>query len=113
MSTATRTRSVIADSVNITNMPDVIAAAKRAAELKAIEAAGKAAEAERKALEENVLRPALGDAKKAVLRGVVAFQLQGSSNSHVDKDQLMAGWPEAYEACYVKTPYTFVRYNLG
>lgn len=113
MSTATRARTVIADSVNITNMPEVVAAAKRAAELKAIEAAGKAAEAERKALEEDVIRPALAGATKAVLRGVVAFQLQGSSNSHIDKDTLKAGWPEAFEACYVKTPYTFVKYNLG
>lgn len=113
MSTATRTRVSIADSVNITNMPEVIAAAKRAAELKAIEAKGKEAEKERKELEDNIIRPALAGASKAVLRGVVAFQLQKSSNSHVDKDKLSAGWPEAYQACYVKTPYTFVKYNLG
>lgn len=111
---ATKTRTApIADSVNITNMPEVIAAARRASELKQIEKAGKEAEAERKELEETILRPALAGAKKAVLRGVVAFQLQASSNSGIDAKSLLAAWPEAHAACYRKTPYTFVKYNLG
>ena len=111
MSTATKTKAP-ADSVNITNKPDVIDAAKRAAYLKTVEAAGKAAEAERKMLEETILRPALGGASTAILRGVVAYKLQNSSNSRIDGEKLIQGWPEAHAACYVKTPYTFVKYSI-
>lgn len=111
---ATKTRTApIADSVNITNMPEVIAAARKASELKAVEAAGKAAEKERKELEESVIRPALAGATKAILRGVVAFQLQASSNSGINAADLLAMFPEAHAACYRKTPYTFLKYNMG
>lgn len=112
MSTGTKTRTAPVDSVNITNQPDVIAAAKRAAYLKTVEKAGEDAKEERKALEEGILRPALAGASKAILRGVVAYNLQRSSNSHIDKDKLLAGWPEAYAATFVKTPYTFVKYGV-
>ncbi|UVG35074.1 hypothetical protein SEA_CECE_325 [Microbacterium phage Cece] len=112
MVTATAIKSVKSDSVNITNKPEVIAAAKRAAYLKTLEKIGKDAEAERKMLEDTILRPALGGADKAILRGVVAFQLGKSSNSSIDRAKLTEGWPEALVACLVKTPYTYVKYAV-
>lgn len=112
MATATATKTAVqTDTVNITNKPEVIAAAKRAAELKAIEAAGKAAEKERKQIEDEILRPALGNASKGILRGVVAFKLQPSSNSNINRVKLAEAFPEAYEATYEKTPYTFFKYS--
>lgn len=112
MSTATTTIGKADNIVNVTNKPAVLAAIKRAAELKQIEKAGKDAEAERKRLEETIIRPALGGAKYAVLRGVKAVTVCNSSNSNIDAAKLLAGWPEAHAACYVKTPYTFLRYSL-
>jgi hypothetical protein len=112
MAVSTKTPAAPKDAGNVTNKPDVLAAIKRAAELKSIEAAGKAAEAERKLLEATIIRPALGSAKFAILRGVKAVTVQGSSNSHIDKDALRDAFPEAYAACYVSTPYTFLKYNV-
>ena len=113
MATSTKTTAP-ADSVNITNKPEVIAAARRAAELKALEKIGKDAEKERKALEETILRPALQGKRFAILRGVKAYTLSTPrENSHIDKDELLAAFPEAYAATLKKTPYTFLTYNLG
>lgn len=109
----TATPTTLAESVNITNKPEVIAAVRKAAEYKRIEAEGKKAEAARKKLEEEVIRPALGGAVKGILRGVVAVQLQASSNSKINAATLLSGWPEAHAACYEKTPYTFLKYNIG
>ena len=113
MSTATIAPAVAPESVNITNQPEVIAAAKRAAELKRIEKAGAAAKKEREALEETILRPALKGARYAILRGVKAYELSSPrSNSHIDKATLKAGWPEAYEATLVETRFDFLTYNV-
>ncbi len=109
----TATPTQLAESVNITNKPEVIAAVRQAAEYKRIEAEGEKAKAARKKLEEEVIRPALGGAVKGILRGVVAVELQASSNSGIDPKKLLAGWPEAHEACFRRTPYTFFKYNIG
>lgn len=107
------TPTQLADSVNITNKPDVLAAVRQAAEYKRIEAEGEKAKAARKKLEDEVIRPALGGATKGILRGVVAVQLQASSNSGIDAKQLLAAFPEAHALCFRKTPYTFLKYNIG
>ena len=110
--TRTATPTQLAESVNITNKPEVIAAIRQAAEYKRIEAEGKAAEAARKILEEEVIRPALGGAVKGILRGVVAVQLQASSNSGINAKALLEAFPEAHAATFRRTPYTFLKYNL-
>lgn len=111
MSVATQSKAP-AVSVNFTNKPEVIAALKRAAELKAIEKAGKDAEAERKQLEQDIIYAALGDAQVGIIRGVEAVKVRASSNSSVDKALLQSAFPEAFEATYRKTPYTFLQYNV-
>lgn len=113
MATTTKTTTP-ADSVNITNKPEVIAAARRAAELKAIEKAGAEAKKEREALEASILRPALQGKRYAILRGVKAYTLSTPrSNSHINKAELLAAFPEAYAATLVTTDYDFITYNLG
>lgn len=114
MATATATPvKPVSDSVNITNKPEVIAAAKRAAELKKIEKAGKEAKEERERLEETILRPALAGARYAILRGVKAYELSSRrSNSHIAKEDLKLGWPEAYAATLRTTYFDFLTYNV-
>lgn len=103
----------VSDSVNITNKPEVIAAAKRAAALKVIEKAGAAAKKEREALEDTILRPALAGKRYAILRGVKAYELSSQrSNSHIAKDELLQGWPEAYAATLRTTYFDFLTYNV-
>ncbi len=105
--------NAVADSVNITNKPEVIAAAKEAARLKKIEKAGKDAKEAREKLEDTILRPALGGARYAILRGVKAYELSTPrSNSHISKALLIKGWPEAYDATLVTTPFDFLTYNV-
>jgi hypothetical protein len=55
------------------------------------------------------LRELLGDAGVGLIRGVERFKLQNSTNSKIDRKALEAGWPEAYEATLVKTPYDFIK----
>jgi hypothetical protein len=62
-----------------------------------------------KDLAEARLRELLGDAGVGMIRGVERFKLQNSTNSKIDRKALEAGWPEAYEATLVKTPYDFIK----
>jgi predicted phage-related endonuclease len=55
------------------------------------------------------LRELLGDAEVGMIRGVERFKLQHSSNTKIDRKALEAGWPEAYAATLVKTPYDFIK----
>ena len=64
---------------------------------------------EQKEKAEARLRELLGDAEVGMIRGVERFKLQNSSNSKIDRKALEAGWPEAYEATLVKTPYDYVK----
>lgn len=106
-------QTIDANAVNITNQPAVIAAARRAAELKAIEKAGKDAKEERERLEDTILRPALQGKRYAILRGVKAYELSSQrSNSHNDKATLQTLFPEAYKASLRTTYYDFLTYNL-
>jgi hypothetical protein len=58
---------------------------------------------------ELALREFLGEAEVGIIRGVERFRLANSSNSKIDRKALEAGWPEAYEATLVKTPYNFIK----
>jgi predicted phage-related endonuclease len=58
---------------------------------------------------ELALRTLLADAQVGIIRGVERFKLANSSNSKIDREALKTGWPEAFEATLVKTPYTFIR----
>jgi hypothetical protein len=62
-----------------------------------------------KELAEARLRELLGDAGIGLIRGVERFKLQNSTNSKIDRKALEAGWPEAFEATLVKTPYDFIK----
>lgn len=62
-----------------------------------------------KAEAEAALRELLGDAEVAVADGEKIFKLQHSSNSKFDRALMMESFPEAYEATYVKVPYTFIK----
>jgi predicted phage-related endonuclease len=74
-------------------------AAKEA--IKALEAQKEEAEA--------VLRDFLGTAEVGIIRGVERFRLTHSSNSKIDRKALQAGWPDAYEATLVSTPYDYIK----
>jgi len=74
-------------------------AAKEA--IKALEAQKEEAEA--------ALREFLGTAEIGVIRGVERFRLTHSSNSKIDRKALQAGWPDAYEATLVSTPYDYIK----
>jgi len=65
-------------------------------------------EAQKEAAEAR-LRELLGTAEVGMIRGVERFKLQHSSNSKIDRKALEAGWPEAFEATLVKTPYDFIK----
>jgi predicted phage-related endonuclease len=69
--------------------------------LKVIEAQKDEAEAE--------LRELLGTAEVGMIRGVERFRLAHSSNSKIDRKALQAGWPDAYEATLVSTPYDYIK----
>lgn len=113
MTTATQTTKAPADSVNLTNKPEVIAALKEIARLKAIEKAGKEAKDARTELEDSIVRPALAGFKKGIVRGVVAVtESSQRENTHNDSKALAEGWPEAYEATLVRTPYTFLTVTI-
>lgn len=70
----------------------------------------KAAEG-RKDRAEAIIRAELGDSFEigTTADGVPAVTVMHSSNSHYAGDILVARFPEAAEASYVKTPYTFLR----
>lgn len=62
-----------------------------------------------KAEAEAALRELLGDAEVAVADGEKILKLQHSSSSKFDRALMMESFPEAYEATYIKTPYTFIK----
>jgi hypothetical protein len=54
------------------------------------------------------LRAKLGDAKTGTINGRPVIQVNSSKNSHIDSDTLLAAFPEAYNATWVETPYTYL-----
>lgn len=103
-------KSPVKDGViNWTKNVRALAALAEFKALKLIEAAGKKAEAKRKDEIEPILREELNGATEVIVRGVVALKVQSSSNGKVDAATLKAAWPEAYEATFVSTPYTFFK----
>jgi len=64
---------------------------------------------EQKEKAEAHLRELLGTAGIGMIRGVERFKLQNSSNTKIDRKALEAGWPEAFVATLVKTPYDFIK----
>ena len=99
-------------SVNITNKAEVRDALKRIKTLKALEAAGAAAERERKALEAEVVRPAFGTAESLIVLGQTVAKLSSERVSHkYDTATLLLGWPDVHEAIHSEVPYRFVNYS--
>jgi len=98
--------------VNFTNKPEVIAALREIANLKAVEAEGKRAEALRKALEAEVVRPALGDASEGIIRGMVAVKVVKSQSRKVDNALLDEAFPEASAAVVSYVPFSYLKVNV-
>jgi predicted phage-related endonuclease len=83
-------------------------AEKALAKFIAAKEAIKVLEAQKEEAEE-ALRELLGTAEVGVIRGVERFRLAHSSNSKIDRKALQAGWPDAYEATLVSTPYDYIK----
>jgi hypothetical protein len=83
-------------------------AARLIAQFKAAKETIKALEAQKTEVEA-ALRELLGDAEVGIINGVEHVKVAHSSNSKIDRKALQAGWPEAYEATLVATPYTFLK----
>jgi methylthioribose-1-phosphate isomerase len=106
MAVATKSNKVVATrgkSVELTE-----------AGVKALNAFNKAkkAEARAKALKEKaeaILRAELGNNTEATLEGVVALKVIASKNSHFDRKALLELYPEAYQATYQETAYTYLK----
>lgn len=58
---------------------------------------------------DNKLRELLGGATAGRINGVERVRIIVRSNSHVDRDALKAGWPEAFDATLKVTPYTVIQ----
>jgi predicted phage-related endonuclease len=71
-------------------------------------AAIKALEGE-KAEAEKALRELLGDAEVGTINGVERVRIVSRVTSKIDRDLLKTGFPEAFEATYVQTPYTVLQ----
>jgi predicted phage-related endonuclease len=97
--TATKVETIDLTATNAEKALNKFIAAKEA--IKALEAQKEEADLAR--------REFLGEAEVGIIRGVERFRLANSSNSKIDRKALEAGWPEAYEATLVKTPYNFIK----
>jgi hypothetical protein len=96
-------------TINFTNDKDGLALIARRAELKQIEAAGVAAEKERKEVEA-AIRERMGDAETITVRGIVALKLSSERKTiKWDHDALKLGWPEAFDAIRSEHPYRFLQ----
>jgi hypothetical protein len=72
----------------------------------------KDAEAKAKALKaeaELILQAELGKSLEATYQGVVVVKVIASKNSHFDRKVLLESYPEAYQATYKETPYTYIK----
>jgi predicted phage-related endonuclease len=58
---------------------------------------------------DNKLRELLAGAVAGRIGGVERVRIVPRSNSHIDRETLKAGWPEAFEATLVVTPYTIIQ----
>lgn len=58
---------------------------------------------------DNKLRELLGAAVAGRIGGVERVRIVTRSNSHIDRDALKAGWPEAFDATLLVTPYTIIQ----
>lgn len=105
--TPTKAKKPSAPKAKVVLSPKALRAVKTLAKAKADV---KAAEG-RKDRAEAIIRAELGDSFEigTTVDGVPAVTVMHSSNSHYAGDILVARFPEAAEASYVKTPYTFLR----
>jgi hypothetical protein len=72
----------------------------------------KKAEAKAKALKEKaeaLLRAELGEATSATVAGIVAVKVVAGKNSHFDRKALLENYPDAYQATYQETAYTYLK----
>lgn len=63
----------------------------------------------KKAEAEKALRELLGDAEVGTINGVERVRIVSRVTSKIDRDLLKTGFPEAFEATYVQTPYTVLQ----
>lgn len=62
-----------------------------------------------KAKAEAILEAELGQALEATVQGVVAVKVVAGRNSHFDRKTLLESYPEAYQATYQETTYTYLK----
>jgi predicted phage-related endonuclease len=99
-------------TVNFTNKPEILEAIAEVKRLKELEREGERAKAQRKTLEEQVIYPALGDAERAIVRGINVLTLSSQRYTHLYDTKLLAEiFPEAYERVHSLQPYRFLSYS--
>lgn len=64
---------------------------------------------ELKAIAEAQLREALGNAVEGSIDGLTVIKVVSGTNSHFDRKALLENYPEAFEATYKETPYTYLK----
>jgi predicted phage-related endonuclease len=72
----------------------------------------KATEAKAKALKakaEAILKAELNGSVEGMVGGIVAVKVIASKNSHFDRKALLENYPEAYQATYQETEYTYLK----
>jgi len=62
-----------------------------------------------KAQAEAILEAELGKALEATVQGVVVAKVVAGKNSHFDRKTLLETYPEAFQATYKETPYTYIK----
>ena len=96
-------------TTNWTNRPDLRAKHAEWRRLKAIEKAGKDAEAARKDIEAEMVE-AMGDAAEVIVRGVSLLKHSSVRTTHkYDTKALAQAFPEAYDAIHSETYYTYLQ----
>ena len=96
--------------VNWTRNTALVAKIAERNRLKAVEAAGKAAEVARKALDDELFAALDAEgATEVIVNGQTVVKVQGSSNSKIDPKLLAQLFPAAVAPCTVKTPYRFLK----
>jgi hypothetical protein len=105
MATITTTTQVVI-SENTTALGDGAEAV--IAKFNEVKAAIKALEASKADLDAQLRAMLLGNFV-GTINGVERVRIVRRNTSNVDRDLLKAGWPEAYEATLVESPYTVVQ----
>lgn len=102
--TLIRTETTVSSEVNAATL-DKAKAEALIAEFNQAKSAIKALEAQQKAAEK-ALREMLGDSEIGLIDGVERVKIASRTRRDINKDDLKAAFPEAYEMCLKETTYT-------